>query len=584
MQNEAAGAVKGGDTYPNKDRLVRTAMSLKRQREPYNPEFRELQQHFLPRRGNFAPDNPGRQRRTTVPRDHTILNSRPRLALRTLQSGMQAGMTSPARPWFRLQAREESIRSRYGVRTFLASAEGTLRQMLQSSGVYNSLHIGYGDVGLLGTDCAIFEADTVKGFTLHQIPPGMFWLGANGANIVDTMYMEDYLTVEQIVGRFVYDNIPTSVPDWTAASLTVRRLWDNGNRGELIRVSRLVAPRYERDPQKYTADNKPICSIWWEQGDGGKQVLRNSGYDRNPIIASRWFREGSEVWGYGPGMDGLGDAKMLQGMERDKNEAIRRMIRPAMNAPTSLRNAPFSVAPGALNFTDDANGLRPVYEVSPPIDQMRVDIREVEERLNEAMYVNLFMMMAASDRRQITAREIEERHEEKLIGLGPVVELQHLEKLGPLVRMAYEAAFAQGRLPEPPEELNGDSLEVDYISMLAQAQKAVMVGSVERFLGFAGNLAGVMPDVLDKIDGDAAMDEYADIVGVAPRILRDQKDVDAIREARDGQQQAAQNAELAATAGPGVKAGVEAATLLAQAPQPRGQDPGDILRRIGMGG
>lgn len=572
---------------PDKNRLVRVAEGLKRQREYYDAEFMELQQFFMPRRGNFSPGAPGRPRgRGASNSDRKLVNSRSRLALRTLQSGMQAGMTSPARPWFRLQARDEGLRTRYRVRAFLDDANRILRQMLLSSGAYNSLHTSYGDLGMLGNDASIID-ETADGFVLHTYPPGLYWLGADSTGRIDTLYVEEWMTVEQIVGRFVYDAIPTNTPDWSVASHTVKRLWDSGNRMELVQVSRIVMPRYERDPYLKTADNKPIASIWWETGDSGRQCLRNSGYDENPIIASGWFREGREVWARGPGLDVLPDVKMLQEMERDKNEAVRRMNRPPMNAPTSMRTTPFSIAPGALNFTDDPQGVRPAYDVNPPIDQMRQDIREVEERINEGLYADLFRMLALSDRRQITAREIEERHEEKLIGLGPVVELQHREKLGPLIRGVYNIAFRKGLLPEPPPELDGDSIEIDYVSVLAQAQKAVQIGSVERLLGFVGSIAGAVPEVLDRLDADAAVAEYADMVGAPTRILREDEAVASLRQQRQQAAAQQQQAELVAKAGPGAKAvvdaSVEAAGLLSQTPDPRGLDPADILNRIGVG-
>lgn len=575
---EATGGQGGSIT---KDRLVRIAAGMKNIRVDYDDHYRELQQNFMPRRGNFDPGTSrnGKKLRT----NDRLLNSKPRLALRTLQSGMMAGMTSPARPWFRLLAQEAKMRKRYAVRLFTDDVERMMRQYLASSGAYNALHVGYGDVGLLGTDCAVLDEDTVNCFVLHQLPPGMFWLGANGNNDVDSLYMEDWLTVEQVVGRFVYNGNAMSEPDWTVTSSAVKNLWDKGNRTTMVHVARMIMPRRERDPYSVSSSNKKIASIWWEVGASGTRLLRDSGYDKNPIIASRWYKEGNAVWGDSPGMDALGDAKMLQGMERDKNEALRRMNRPAMNAPTSMRNTPFSLAAGAVNYTDDQNGMRPAYEVSPPIDQMREDIREVESRIDTAMYSDLFMRFINSDRRQITAREIDETAQEKLIGLGPVVELQHREKIRPLLLGVYDIMTRHGKLPDVPPELDGKVLEIDYISMLAQAQKAISTGGMERFFGFAGNLAGVLPDVLDKLDGDATLDEYAEMVGVPNRIIRDDDAVEAIRGERAQGQQAKDNAELAATAGPGIKAGVEAAQLLSQTEGPRQPAPQDILNRIGVG-
>jgi hypothetical protein len=107
-------------------------------------------------------------------------------------------------------------------------------------------------------------------------------------------------------------------------------------------------------------------------------------------------------------------------------------------------------------------------------------------------------------------------------------------------------------------------------------------------MGFAGNLAGVMPDVLDGVDGDAALAEYGDMVGTPTTIMRDPDEVVALREQRQQQIAAQQTAETIATAGPGLKAGAEAgvaaASLLSETPDPRKMDPADILNRLGVGG
>lgn len=562
-----------------KDRLVRRAAGLKDYRQDFNDHYRELQEFFLPRRGNFDEGAPRNRRGKKI--NQRILNSKGTLALRTLQSGMQAGITSPARPWFRLIPSELAMRSLGAVRTYTNDVERIMRQYFQSTGTYNALHVSYGDLGLLGTDCALLDEDLENGFVLHQIPPGMFWLGCNGRNEIDTMYMEDWMTVEQVVGRFVYRNNPRAEPDWSVVSLAVKNLWDHGNRMTDVHVARMVEPRKDRDPDSITADNKPIASVWWEVGASGTQLLRNSGYQNNPLIASRWYKEGMDVYGRSPGMDALPDVKSLQVMEREKAEAVRRMNRPPMNAPTSMRNSPFSLLPGAVNFTDDQNGLRPAYEGNAPINYMREDIRELEDRIDTAMFADLFLMLANSDRRQITAREIDERHEEKLIGLGPVLELQHKEKLRPLILGVYNILERQGKLPETPQELDGQKLMIDYISMLAQAQKAVATGGVERLFAFAGNLSAVMPQVLDKLDGDKAIDEYAEMLGTPARIVRDDDVVAGEREERAAAQQEQQGLENAVNMAPAMQQGAQAAKVLSDAADT--DSPRDVLRRIGVG-
>ncbi len=97
-----------------------------------------------------------------------------------------------------------------------------------------------------------------------------------------------------------------------------------------------------------------------------------------------------------------------------------------------------------------------------------------------------------------------------------------------------------GEIPLPPPELEGAPLQVKYISMLAQAQQSVVASSVERFLGAAGSMAQMNPGVLDKVDFDETLEEYAEILGVPQRLLKSNEDVDAQRQAQAEQAAAAE--------------------------------------------
>ncbi|MEM7741141.1 MAG: portal protein, partial [Pseudomonadota bacterium] len=93
---------------------------------------------------------------------------------------------------------------------------------------------------------------------------------------------------------------------------------------------------------------------------------------------------------------------------------------------------------------------------------------------------------------------------------------------------------------EIPQELEGQNLKIEYIGPLAQAQKSVGLQAVERVVNFTSSLAQVKPDVLDKVDLDQAVDEYALRVGVPSRVVRSDEDVARIRRERQEQQQATQ--------------------------------------------
>jgi hypothetical protein len=133
----------------------------------------------------------------------------------------------------------------------------------------------------------------------------------------------------------------------------------------------------------------------------------------------------------------------------------------------------------------------------------------------------------------MTATEVAERHEEKLLMLGPVLERLHNELLDPLVDITFNRMITSGAVPPPPPELMGMDLNVEFVSMLAQAQRAIGTNAVDRFVGNLGQIATMKPDILDKFDSDQWADIYADMLGVDPSLIVADKDVAMVRQARN---------------------------------------------------
>lgn len=570
-------------------RYKRIAASLKEDREDFEPHYEQLEQHFLPRRGHFSSDPVSKARSDRGKMlNGKMLDSTPMRARRILQSGLQAGITSPSRPWFRLQPADQKLRERKAVKEYLATAEVEMRRLMDRSGLYNMLHTGYGDLSLYGTEAALIEDWGDYDLRGLQLVPGTYWLGMSADVGIDTLYREFPLTINQIVSKFVFKNNTTTEPDWSVVPVRVKNLYEKGLLTKTEAVGHLIMPRRDRDPRKMDGANKPFASCYWLISDDRpvdqQKLAADSGYDRNPISASRWSVNGYEVYGYSPAMEALPDVKELMAKRRDYAESVRRMNRPPMNAHTDLRNSRFSLMPEAVNFmADPSKGLVPAFQVNPDLSALSRDIEVSKDAIWSGMYADLFMMISNLDRRQITATEIDERREEKLIALGPVLERLHFEKLKPLVERLYLRVVESGRIGPPPEELVGQELGIDFISMLAQAQKAISTGSMERFAAFVGNIAAAKPEVLDKLDEDQTVDEYAEMIGVPPSIVRSDDQVDELRGQRAAAQQAAAAAEQAVQTTKAMSQGAQAAKTLSEADGPRALAPNDILNKLGLG-
>lgn len=517
-----------------RDNQLLRLSALQREMYSWKGHWIELSEHIMPRKGRFftTDRNKGDQRNSK------ILDITGTLAARSLASGMMSGITSPARPWFRLSLPDPKMAQEPGVKQWLDDVQRLLLKIFASSNLYNGLHNLYDELGTFGTACMLILEDYEDVARAHILPIGSFYLGTDDRGEVDTVYREFQMQVKQMVEQFGQDK----------CSMEVQALYEKGAYDSWIDVIHCIEPNNKQKRDVQTADGKPWLSCYFEKGSRKEQYLSVKGFDEKPFMAPRWSVTGNDIYGRSPGMDALGDVKQLQLEQKHKATAIAKIVNPPMVGPGSLAKKPSNTLPGGVTYVDTMQGQQgftPAYQINLRINELQMDIQEVQQRIQRAFYEDLFMMLANSDRRQITAREVEERHEEKLLMLGPVLERLQDELLDPLIDRVFAMALRSGILPDVPPQLEGLEMRVEYISIMAQAQKMIGTASVERLAGFAGNLAAANPEVLDKLNFDELLESYSDMLGTPAKALRQQAEVDAMRAQRAQQAQMAQMSEMA---------------------------------------
>jgi hypothetical protein len=525
-----------------KDSYNKRLKSLDSERSGYIDYYRELSDNVLASRGRFLTSdrNKGHKRNTKQ------INNTARLAVRTIASGMMAGITSPARPWFRLQTPDAKLNEVGAVKEWLNDVEMLMREVYSQSNVYNTLHTVYAELAVFGTAAMGVYEDFDNVIWCKQYTAGSYLLAMNGRSSVDTLYREYELTVSQLITEFGVENV----------SQAVKSQYDTGNTEAWHKVVHVIELNDGRDNVSPMAKHKKYRSVYYESA-GDKldktSYLRESGFDDFPILAPRWDVTGEDVYATDcPAMTALGDIKALQLLERRMYQAVDKITNPPMQAPSNLKAQVEGqgMVAGDIVYVDDtsAGGIRSLYDYQPDMNAIQAMIQVNENRINKAFYVDLFLMLANSDRKQITAREVSERHEEKLLMLGPVLERLHTELLDPLIDRTFSIMQRAGILPEPPEELRDTELRIEYVSVLAQAQRLVAVGAIERTASFVSELAQVFPNARHKFDAEQAIDEYGAALGLSPRVIRSDKDVEEIvrqeQEAMAQQQQAEQAAQM----------------------------------------
>ena len=104
----------------------------------YEPIHRDIRDFIGPRTARFRGEPVNRGDR----QDEKIINSTPRYALRTLTGGMQSGITSPLRPWFKLASPDPELNEFEPVKFWLSDVERRMREVFSKSNFYNTLKIG----------------------------------------------------------------------------------------------------------------------------------------------------------------------------------------------------------------------------------------------------------------------------------------------------------------------------------------------------------------------------------------------------------------------------------------------------------
>lgn len=518
---------------------------LKADRSTWFAHWQEITTYLLPRNGRYFLQDHNKGWR----RHNNILDNTGTRALDTLAAGLMGGLTSPARPWFRLATSDEDLMRSANVKLWLAQCTRIMLDIFQKSNTYRALHGSYRELGAFGTSAIIMADDYHNVVHHHPLTVGEYCIAQDWKGNVCTMYREFERTVGEVVKEFGIENV---------SSLT-KNLFDRGSLDQYIRIIHAIEPREDRDTTKKDSLNMAWRSIYYEISGDPNKPLRESGYKAFPVLAPRWDVSGGDIYGNSPGMLALGDVKQLQQQQLRKSQGIDYMTNPPLQVPASLKNREVERLPGGITYFDANNGtqgIKTMFDVNINLQHLLMDMQDVRGRINGAFYTDLFTMISSMDNTRMTATEVAERHEEKMLMLGPVLERLHNELLDPLVSATFDKMLTGGLVPPPPPELHGQSINVELVSMLAQAQRAIATNGVDRFVGNLGQIAQYKPDILDKFDSDKWADMYSDMLGVDPEIVVSSDKVALIRQQRaQAQAQAAKAQQMQAVADSAAKLG-----------------------------
>lgn len=514
--------------------------------------------------------------------NESIVDPTATFSARICAGGLMSGLASPSRPWFKVAPAIRGVTIDDAARQWLDSVEDVVYTVLARSNFYNSFAQECEDIVIYGTAVCLIYEDEKELIRCYNPCAGEYYLASGATMRVDAVNRAFVMTISQIVDFFGLQNCP---PD-------IQKLW--AEKGGSLTTERLIAHSIE--PNFAVSGTKAgkvkgaftWREVYWVYGAGTEYPLSIRGFMDQPFSASRWATQSNDAYGRSPGMDILPDVMQLQVETARKAEGIEKGLRPPLLADAELKNSPSSQLPGHVTYVNSlasGKGMRSIYESKFDLDHVSQDLALIQERIKKGLFNDLFLMLEGMPKGERTATEIQAKLIEKMNVLGPVIEGLLTESLQPKLRRVFGILKRNGMIPKPPESLRGVPLDIQFVSLLALAQKAASTGGIEALVKMAGELVQIgKPDVLDNLDADDVLAEYNELLGNKQKLLKGPKDVAAVREQRAQAQQKQEAAAMAAQGAQTVGHAAKAANTLANTDVGSGSTALDQLMGLGGGG
>ena len=520
----------------------RRFLQLKQEYYKWLPMWKDLTAFIDPERGMWEGKLPNWGSGIDFER---LIDATPTRASRVLAAGMQSGLTSPARIWFKLGVSDPDLSEYLPVREYFDTCEQLMMAVFSHSNLYDVFYQSYEELSVYGTACSLLLEDFNDIIRARNLTAGQYMLDSGADGRVNVFARFYWMTVAQLIEQFGIDNVTPQV----------QQDYKNGQLTRWIQVYHLIEPNDKRIPHRKDFKGMAYRSVYWEYGSPQTMFLKVSGFNEFPVMAPRWDVIGSDVYGKNcPGRLALGDSKQLQQTHTDKLIGLDKLINPPLSKPAGvdyINALPNGVTPSSsLNANQK---IEPLYQINVPLGDIRAEIQALQQSIEKDFYVDLFLMIAQQSDTQETAYEVSKKYEEKLLMLGPVLERLYSEQLKPVIHRVFNMLNRAKLLPKPPQEIQGNELSTEFISVLAQAQKMIGITPIAQTMQFAGEMAQTFPSMLDNIDSDEAITQYAMMAGVPPKILRDPRQVVQMRQQRQKQQAAQQQIQAGLAMSQGAK-------------------------------
>jgi hypothetical protein len=389
-------------------------------------------------------------------------------------------------------------------------------------------------------------------------------IAEDAQGVVDTCYVLREMTMRQVVDEYGEENVSQRVAE-------AFRNPDGGRQEELIQILHAVEPRMD-NPAAFGVQGYPIASVHIEVPEG--HIIKESGMKKMKIFITRFWKTMNEVYGRGPGMETMPDILEVNEMRENSIVAVEKLLNPPLLVLSdgSLGNQTINTSTGAISVHNVSgrianSGLKPV-EPLVTVGELKDTYLEIE-RLQAIIQKNFFIdkLTDLNNTTRQTLGEATIRNKLRERALVTVYARQISEMFSRLVEATFDVLYGQQRLGvikgskedlilqligRPPQQYIPDAIaklvntgkngyKIRFISPAARTMRTEELAGIQQSLTAVINMSQAVPDILDTINTDKAVELIVELSGANTKILHDAETIKALRQQRiQVQQQQAQ--------------------------------------------
>lgn len=533
------------------DQIVENHEKLKSDRGVWEEHWQEVAEFVLPEKNTVTKSQVEGEKK-----GQRLYDSTAPQACELLAGALHGMMTNPSVEFFDLSTGDPKLDQDDEVRAWLQDCTTKIHSTLNNSNFQTEIHEVYVDLSGFGTSAIDILDDDDKDVRFAARMIAEIVVEENNKGIIDTYYRDFKWNARNIVEEFGIDKCPDFI----------QKAYDQNSQDKFD----VIHAVYPRDLEKVSFELKgtpkgfPFASKYVLKEK--KVLLEESGFREFPTAVPRWMKISGEKYGRSPAMKALPDIKMLNEMKKAVIRSAQKTIDPPMQCPDDGFIMPLKMTPGAMNYYRAGTGDK----IEPIVTNAQVSIGEqliqdTRHAIEAAFYIDQLQLNQGP---QMTATEVQQRTEEKMRLLGPMLGRQQSELLAPLIERVFAIMMRKKRFPPPPAKLKGKSYHVRYCSLIARAQKSSQAQAMTRVFETLSPVIQIDPQVVDNFDTDQIVRWTSGLFGLPQNLLRNKNGMKAIRQGRQQAQQQQmqaqqqmQQAEMAQKALPALAQGKDSGVI-----------------------